>query len=257
MGGSVRPSLHPLVAFFKLEAPPQAEVTVQMAPGLRAGGRSSGRSNKSPCLPFSGRREPIPYRLSVRTCAHNFNLPYGVFPPRSRRVICVRTVRIVPSINSHWVAADGRERVRPRTVRIVGYRPQGRCRERVDRICFWFGRGRRGRCGRTFHPVFSRRTAQDGSDVDGAGPPSSLTFEYDLDTDFAQRGRRSTQPARKRPSAIRPGFGLCNPLARHFRKGALKVRGGSRPLRPRQHQGPYSRGDRVGVEQHAAARQSR
>ena len=31
MGGSVRPRLHPLMAFFKLEAPPQAEVTVQMA----------------------------------------------------------------------------------------------------------------------------------------------------------------------------------------------------------------------------------
>ena len=56
------------------------------------------------------------------------------------------------------------------------------------------------------------------------------------------------KPARQRPRAVRPSLGLGNALARHLGKGAQKVRGGSRPLRPRRHDGAHGGGDRVGVD---------
>ena len=63
--------------------------------------------------------------------------------------------------------------------------------------------------------------------------------------------RRKVAARRSRPAvpgAIWPGLGLGDALARHLGKGAQKIRGGSRPLRPLGHHGAHGGGDRIGVD---------
>ena len=147
--------------------------------------------------------------------------------------VCVRTVRIGPAIEFQWIGADGLDRLVRPTVRIVGDRLQVGGREAIGLTGFRPWRGRCGRCGRLRPACFRRWIGVRRGDADDPGPRPAFALEADLDADLAQEGRRPAQPARQRPRTMRPGLGLVDALARQFPKGAQKVRGGSRPLRPR------------------------
>ena len=162
---------------------------------------------------------------------------------------CVRTVRIGLGIGFQRVGADGVSRSRPLN------RPR-RCRPSASPAT-------RSRCRNW--PSADRRTVRTMRTVASLGFLAKAGLPVVVMRIIRVRARPSRskpmsmpilrrkvaarrKPARQRPRAIGPGLRLGDALARHFGKGAQKLRGGSRPLRPRGHHGAHGGGDRIGVD---------
>ena len=87
-----------------------------------------------------------------------------------------------------------------------------------------------------------------GRDDDDPGARPAFLDVVDLDADLAQEGRGAAQASGQCPRAGGPGPGLGDLLPRFLGKGAQKIRGSPRPLRPLRHHGAHRGGDGVYIQ---------